>query len=70
MAATGDLKIETTDTNDSLPTAALPQRLQSFALTDDDFRRRLSPVLESSRQSARVPGLKSLWRDILDVVER
>jgi hypothetical protein len=44
--------------------------LEPFALTEDDFRNSFSPILEASRHAKKVPGLKSLWKGLLEVVER
>lgn len=46
------------------------EELAPFVLTEEDFRNRLSPILESSRHAKKVPGLKSLLKGLLEVVER
>jgi hypothetical protein len=52
------------------PTMHSEEELEPFVLTEDDFRNNLSPILEASRHAKKVPGLKSLWRGLLEVVER
>ncbi len=44
--------------------------LEPFVITEDDSRNDLSPILEASRHAKQVPGLKSLWKGLLEVVER
>jgi len=62
--------IETAPEADSDRGGHSEDELEPFVLDQADFRNKLSPILEASRRAKQVPGLQSVWKSLLEVVER